>query len=208
MIKKIARAIFTKPKNRLSETSKRFIDKLDRALGPNIVRVFGRRGSKQRRRVNLCLLVLIGGVVGTNPEAQKLCALLFSQAKSSLHSLISETVESSSSTSTLESSSRSKYTYFIIGAICLVANSILWQYDENGQIGYRFSQSSPEPDETSYVLQIAEKIYDAIPEPINQWLVAVAEILGIFGGLFLFKKDLVHGGPITSFLEIIINLFK
>ena len=212
MVRQKVTTLFAKPKNRLSQTGKRFIDKLRRALGSSTIRVFGRRGSKQRRLVNMTLLALIpAGCIAYafyNPEARKLLALLSSQAKSSLSSLISETLESSSGTDAPNSNSRSQYIYFIIGVLCIVANSILWQYDENGQIRFRFRQRIPEPEDTSYLLAIAEKIYDYLPEPISQLLILVAEIGGIFIGGSVFFADLAYGGPISYILEIIVNLFN
>ena len=210
-IKKIL-ALFAKPK--LRDTGKRFRDKLRRALSSissSMVRVFGKRGSMHRRVVNVSLLALFAAGCEralNDPEIQRMAVLMYSKAESYISSLTSKTLESSSSTSTLENSSRSKYIYFIVGFIVIVANAILWQYTDDGEIKYRFRQSVPEPEKTSELLKIAEKIYDYLPEPLSQLLILAGEIGGIFIGGSLLFADLEHNGPITSLVQSIIDLFK
>lgn len=121
--------------------------------------------------------------------------------------MTSETLDSASNPSTLDSSSRTKYLYFILGAICIVANAIVWQYDENGQIIFRF-QPAPEPDNTSRILKMLDQIYDYLPETVSQLLILLGEIGGIFLGIGLIFVDLVHGGPIDFILGSIIDLFQ
>lgn len=204
--------LFANPRNRLFETGKRFRDKIRKALGKSMRRVFGKRGSIRRKISNIALTVIFsvgcGATFYNSPEARKLAVIFYSKAESLISSLTSETLESSTSTSTLDSINRPKYIYFIMGVICIVANSILWQYDENGQISYRFHQRVPEPEKTPYLLKIAEEIYDYFPEPLSQLLVLVVEIGGIFVSGFVLFADMEHKGPISSLVDSIIDLFN
>ena len=202
-------ALLAKPKNQ--ETGKRFRNKLFRALSTTKSRIFGKRGSRQNQVAKIAVIAIvsaIGAVALNSPEGRKMIVLLYSQVTAKLSSFISEPVESSSSSSIPESTGRLKYLYFALGTICIVANSILWEWDDNGQIRYRFRQSVPEPDPTSKILKIAEKIYDYLPEPFSQLLILLGEAGGFFLVGFLFFADLERGGPITFILETIVNWFN
>ena len=208
-LKKKSTALFAGTKNRLSRTGHRFRRKLNQALGPH--------GSKRRQLTKIAIVALASGAIAGAlyyfPGYRKMVTSTLVQAKSRLISPTSETLESSDSTSNTYSNSQSKFIRYGIVTLCIVAGlaSMIWQYDADGQISFRFGQCPTEPEDPSYqkkLLKIVDKLYDMLPEPISQFLIAVAGIAGIKVILTTLYIDIVYGGPICYIMETIVNLLK